>query len=79
MKFKALYSEKQFFGFKGSTYKAQAGIFETEDKEIIDLLDGHFAWQPIGEIKKAEPKKEPVEEPVEEIKEDIIKPKRKKK
>jgi hypothetical protein len=69
MKFIALYSPKQFFGFKGSTHKAQGGVFETEDNEVISFLKDHFAWkcdEVVKEVKKEvvkEPKVEKVEKP----------------
>lgn len=64
MKYKALYSPKQFFSFKGSVLKAQNGLFETTDNEIINFLDGHFAWECLS--KKELPK---VEKKVKEVKE----------
>lgn len=73
MKYKALFSPKQFFSLKGSVYTAQNGLFETKDNDVINFLDGHFAWKPLDVVKK-EIKKE-----IEDIKEDIIKPKKKKK
>lgn len=72
MKYKALVSDKQFFGFKGSTYRANNGIFETEDKDVIEFLNGHFAWQPLEKVIKK------IEKEIEDIKTDIVKPEKKK-
>jgi len=52
-KYKALLSKKQFFAFKGTRYKADAGFFSTEDKDLQSFLDSHFAWECI-EAPKAE-------------------------
>lgn len=49
MKYKALFSPKQFFSIKGSVYKAQDGIFETNDERVIEFLKGHFAWKCLTE------------------------------
>ena len=57
MKFKALQSPKQFFVFKGMTFKANLGILMVEDKEVINYLLESPAWstdEKLPEVKKVE-------------------------
>jgi hypothetical protein len=51
-KFKAIWSEIQFFEFKGLIYRAVGGIFETDDIEIINFLKENSGFELIEETTK---------------------------
>ena len=64
MKFKALLSQKQFFSFKGRSYKAFMGELITEDKDLIEYLSAHPYWEaldaPAKKVEKEIEKPAPV-------------------
>ena len=65
MKFKSILSPKQFFNFKGQTYRANEGLLIIDDKEVIEYLlkapywttDEKVKVEPKVEAPKVEPKK----------------------